>query len=108
MDQLVAIHQREHKDAQYFDIRRKRIAQILEGCQSLLQYYNFVQMSRWVFFKNPRVVERSHFRRTMGFLHCASEMAPLPRPLIFQGMGARRLNLKNQVNQKNRSNPHVK
>ena len=28
-----------------------KIAQILEGCQSLLQYFNVVQMARWVFYK---------------------------------------------------------
>ena len=31
--------------------RRNRIAQILEGCQSLLQYYYDVQMARWVSYK---------------------------------------------------------
>ena len=31
--------------------RRRRIAQILEGCQSLIQYYNVVQMARWAFYK---------------------------------------------------------
>ena len=50
MDQLEAIHQREHKDARYFlipeqvqdkdfNIKKERIAQMLEGCQSLLQYF---------------------------------------------------------------------
>ena len=53
--QLEAIHQREHKDARFFwipeqvqdkdfSIKKERIAQKLEGCQSLLQYYNVVQI----------------------------------------------------------------
>ena len=61
MDQLEAIHQREHKrctvlldtrtSSRQSVSRRKRIAQILEGCQSMLQYLNVVQMARWVFYK---------------------------------------------------------
>ena len=62
MDQLEATHQREQKDARYFGIpeqvqdkdlkiKKEKIAQILEGCQSLLQYYNDVQIARSVLCK---------------------------------------------------------
>ena len=59
MDQLEAIHQREHKDARYFWIPEQvqdkdfsiKKENNLGGCKSLLQYFNVVQMARCVFYK---------------------------------------------------------
>ena len=63
MDQLEAIHQREHKDALYFWIpeqvqdedfsvkKEKNCAQMLDRGQSLHQYCNVLQIARLVFYK---------------------------------------------------------
>ena len=60
-DRLEAIHQRGYKDERYFGYknkfetktsvsRRRRIAQMLERSQSLLQYCNVVRIARLVFY----------------------------------------------------------